>query len=145
MIRFFNEDISFDLTEPTRVTNWLTDVATSENCHIAALVFIFCSDAHLLTINQQFLNHDYLTDVITFDYRDASSEPIEGDIFISIDRVQENAALLSNTFEDELLRVMVHGLLHLVGYNDNTSELKRSMRRLEDEYLHLYANAYSNH
>lgn len=144
MIRFFNEDISFDLAESTRVTHWLTDVAASEDCHIASLVYIFCSDEHLLTVNQQFLHHDYYTDIITFDYCDGSSEPIEGDVFISIDRVRENATRLSNAFEDELLRVMVHGLLHLIGYNDTTSELKRSMRRLEDKYLHLYANAYSH-
>ncbi len=146
MIRFFNEDVSFDLAKRESVAGWLTRVAVSENCRIASLAYIFCSDAHLLSINQQFLNHDYYTDIVTFDYRDQiaehSAEPIEGDVFISIERVRENATALSIVFEDELLRVMVHGLLHLIGYDDTTSELKQSMRRLEDKYLHLYTSVY---
>ena len=142
MVRFFNEDISFDHTALANVTPWLHDVATAEHCQLASLVYIFCSDSYLLSVNQQFLRHDFYTDVITFDHREDGQNAIEGDIFISIDRVTENAASLSEPFFSELIRVMVHGLLHLVGHDDTSHELKQSMRRLEDKYLHLYATSH---
>lgn len=143
MIRFFNEDVALEHTILTSVAPWLTDVAATENRQLTSLVYIFCSDAHLLSVNQQFLQHDYYTDVITFDYREEEEQPLEGDIFISIDRVTENATIHSDSFITELLRVMVHGLLHLIGHDDKTSESMQSMRRLEDKYLHLYSAVYS--
>ena len=137
MIHFFSEDIDFALPDKTQiiVTRWLNDVARTEQTKVADLSYIFCSDDYLLSINQQYLNHDYYTDVITFDHRDQLSEPITGDIFISHDRVVDNSAQLGLCEKDELRRVMLHGLLHLLGYGDTISEEKQRMRLLEDEYL----------
>ena len=137
MIHFFSEDVDFALSNKARitVTRWLSDVVRIEQTKIADLSYIFCSDDYLLSINQQYLNHDYYTDVITFDHRDQLSEPITGDIFISYDRVADNSIQLGFCKEDELRRVMLHGLLHLLGYGDATSEEKQRMRLLEDKYL----------
>ena len=137
MIHFFSEDIDFALSDKTQIiiTRWLNDVARAEQTKIADLSYIFCSDHYLLSINQQYLNHDYFTDVITFDHREQLSEPITGDIFISYDRVIDNSAQLGFCEEDELRRVMLHGLLHLLGYGDATSEEKQRMRSFEDKYL----------
>ena len=137
MIHFFSEDVDFALPDKTRiiVTRWLNDVARTEQAEIADLSYIFCSDDYLLSINQQYLNHDYFTDVITFDHREHLSESIAGDIFISYDRVVDNSVQLGLCEEDELRRVMLHGLLHLLGYGDATSEEKQRMRSLEDKYL----------
>ena len=135
MIHFFSEDVDFALTDKTLVTRWLSNVAWAEQVKIADLSYIFCSDDYLLSLNQQYLNHDYYTDVITFDHREQPSEPIIGDIFISYDRVVDNSAQLGLRAADELNRVFVHGLLHLLGYRDDTSEEQFNMRYLEDKYL----------
>ena len=104
---------------------------------MSEIAFVFCSDDYLLDINQRFLAHDYYTDVITFDYSIESS--ISGDVFVSIDRVAENAAQVGVSFENELHRVLVHGVLHLLGYKDKTSEEKAVMTDKEDFYLSLRA------
>ena len=145
MIHFFSEDIDFALSDKTQiiVTRWLNDVARTEQAKIADLSYIFCSDDYLLSINQQYLNHDYYTDVITFDHREQLSEPIMGDIFISCDRVVDNSAQLDLCEVDELKRVMLHGLLHLLGYGDVASEEKQRMRSLEDKYLNQFRETES--
>ncbi len=138
MIHFFSEEVDFTLANETRVTRWLNDVARAEQTKIADLSYIFCSDYYLLTINQQYLNHDYFTDVITFDHREQPTELIAGDIFISFDRVSDNSVQLLVPVADELHRVMVHGLLHLLGYGDSSTEEQLNMRHLEDKYLEVF-------
>jgi rRNA maturation RNase YbeY len=137
MIHFFSEDVDFALSDKMRIaiTRWLNVVAQTEQTKIAELSYIFCSDNYLLSINQQYLNHDYYTDVITFDHREQPSESISGDIFISYNRVTENSTQLQLCFAEELNRVMVHGLLHLIGYDDATPEKKNTMHLLENKYL----------
>ena len=135
MIDFYAEDIPFVLPDQELMANWLIQVARAEQAAIAQLTYVFCSDEYLVSLNQEFLNHDYFTDVITFDQRDDAAAPIEGDIFISYDRVTENAQQMNVSFLDELSRVMVHGLLHLLGFGDFTPAEKQSMRSAEDYYL----------
>lgn len=112
---------------------WLTGVVAGEQKRVGELSFIFCSDDYLLDINRRYLNHDYYTDVITFDY--SEGDLIGGDIFISIDTVMVNAKEYVQTFENELYRVMVHGVLHLCEYKDHSDEEKQLMRAKEDYYL----------
>jgi len=133
MITFLTEDITFGLKEKLRHKAWLKDTAKAEGFAIGELNYIFCSDAYLLDINQKYLGHDTLTDIVTFDN---SEDPkmIEGDIFISIERVRENA-IKFDTKDSELKRVMVHGLLHLAGYKDKDKAQKELMRNKENEHL----------
>lgn len=133
MITFLTEDITFGLKEKLKHKAWLKDVAKAEGFTIGELNYIFCSDAYLLDINQKYLSHDTLTDIVTFDN---SEDPkmIEGDIFISIERVRENA-IKFDTKGSELQRVMVHGLLHLAGYKDKDKAQKELMRNKENEHL----------
>ena len=133
MIAFLTEDITFELKEKLKHKAWLKEAAKAEGFRIGELNYIFCSDVYLLDINQKYLGHDTLTDIVTFDN---SEDPkmIEGDIFISIERVRENA-LKFDTAESELKRVMVHGLLHLAGYKDKDRAQKELMRNKENEYL----------
>ncbi len=134
-IEYFFEDIS-PISLPTEnLSAWLTHVATTENQEISTLNFILCSDEHLYQINLEYLQHDYYTDVITFDNSEGDS--IEGDIFISLERVTENSQEQGTTQLNELRRIMVHGLLHLVGYNDKTKEEKDLMTEKENAYLSL--------
>jgi probable rRNA maturation factor len=133
-IHFFSEDLVFTLKQKTRVREWIKSTITDEGYTLAELNFIFCSDPYLLTINQQYLNHDTFTDIITFDNSEVDKQ-IVGDIFISVDRVRENAAGFKVAFEDELHRVIIHGTLHLLGYPDKTKAEKELMTRKEDEYL----------
>lgn len=135
-IRFFNQEIEFKLSKPLKTRNWLKAVIEKENHKLGNLNYIFCSDSYLLTINQQYLNHKTLTDIITFDHREKEDD-IEGDIFISVDRVEENAAKLMTDSDEELHRVIVHGVLHLCGYGDKSSAQKSVMRKKEDAYLSL--------
>lgn len=137
-VRFFSEEIQFKLPHPRKTSTWIKESIVKEKGTLANLNFIFCSDAHLLTINQQYLNHNTLTDIITFDNRtDDQSGPIEGDIFISIERVVENASSLGIAFDTELHRVLIHGVLHLLGYNDKKMADKALMRKKEEAYLSL--------
>lgn len=133
MITFLTEDIIFGLKEKLKHKAWLKDTAKAEGFTIGELNYIFCSDAYLLDINQKYLGHDTLTDIVTFDN---SEDPkmIEGDIFISVERVRENA-IKFDTGDSELKRVMVHGLLHLAGYKDKDKAQKELMRNKENEHL----------
>ena len=136
MVHFCTEDITFSLKEKLKHKAWLNEGAKQEGKRILELTYVFCSDDYLLQINQEYLNHDTLTDIVTFDN---SEDPkrIEGDIFISIDRVKENGEKLG-TKETELKRVMVHGLLHLLGYKDKKKEDKATMTKKEDFYIKQY-------
>jgi rRNA maturation RNase YbeY len=136
MIAFLTEDITFELKEKLKHKAWLKDAAKAEGFKIGELNYIFCSDAYLLDINQKYLGHDTLTDIVTFDN---SEDPkmIEGDIFISIERVRENAVKF-DTAESELKRVMVHGLLHLAGFKDKDKAQKELMTIKENEHLKTY-------
>ncbi len=136
MIHFCTEDITFSLKEKLKHKAWLNEVAKQEGKKILELTYVFCSDEYLLQINQEYLNHDTLTDIVTFDNSE-DPKKIEGDIFISIERVRENGNKLG-TSETELERVMVHGLLHLLGYKDKKKEDKVLMTEKEDFYIKQY-------
>jgi rRNA maturation RNase YbeY len=136
MIQFCSEDITFSLKEKLKHKAWLNEVAKQEGKKILELSYVFCSDDYLLQINQEYLNHDTLTDIVTFDNSE-DPKKIEGDIFISIDRIKENGEKLG-TLETELERVMVHGLLHLLGYKDKKKEDKEVMTAKEDFYIKQY-------
>ena len=135
IIQFHTEDIQFNFQNVNPIRIWLNDTAKREGSDIASLSFVFCSDTYLHNINVEYLNHDTLTDVITFQYSEPESTNIEGDIFISIDRIRENAAQFQVTFEQELFRVMIHGTLHLLGYGDKSLEDKQLMTEKENFYL----------
>ncbi|WP_028664271.1 rRNA maturation RNase YbeY [Runella zeae] len=134
MIQFFNEDIDFKVPQSRITKKWLLNIIEAEGFHLNQLNYIFCSDEYLLRINQEYLEHDFYTDIITFDNSEEDNH-IEGDIFISIDRVRENASTLQKKFEEELRRVLAHGVLHLVGYDDLEDEQELQMRAKEDHYL----------
>jgi len=134
-INFFTEKIDFSLDNESNIKSWIKKSIEDENCISGDLNFIFTSDQNLLQINKDFLNHDFFTDIITFDYRESDS--ISGDIFLSIDRIKENAKGLSNSFNNELHRVLIHGVLHIIGYNDRSAEEELLMRSKEDFYLSL--------
>jgi probable rRNA maturation factor len=135
-IEFFSEDIEFSLDNPEQISDWIADVIEQNDQELVSLTYIFCSDEYLHQINLEYLDHDTLTDIITFDNADIEGT-IEGDIFISIDRVRDNAATHSTSFEDELHRVIIHGVLHLLGFKDKTPEQEATMRKLEDSSLSL--------
>ena len=138
-IHFFSEEIPFTIKNPDRYQNWLNKVIQDHNKTLEELSIIFCSDDYLLQINTQYLNHDYYTDIITFDQSE-QEESIEGDIFISIDRVESNAETNNVPFESELSRVMVHGVLHLIGFHDKSPDEQMVMRQKEDACLSLLNN-----
>lgn len=135
-VRFFEEETTFKLVQKNRYKNWLKQIAKNEGYSMGELNYIFCSDEYLLQINVDYLDHDTLTDIITFDQRDDPKE-ISGEIYISVDRVSENALLFKVPFENELERVISHGLLHLCGYSDKNKEEKLHMRLKEDEALRV--------
>ncbi len=139
-IHFFSEDTTYSL-EHTQVTqDWVASVISNHDQQVEALNFIFCSDDYLLDINRTYLDHDYYTDIITFDNRESHSDNLESDIFISIDRIQDNASSLDVPFDRELHRVIIHGVLHLLGWNDKTEEQKQAMREKEEACLSLHPN-----
>ena len=135
MISFYFEDTKFVFKQKTLTRKWLKLVAESEICRIGDISVIFCSDNYILDINQRYLSHDYFTDIITFDYREG--DRLSGDLFISVDSVKENSVEYGTEFNDELNRVIVHGLLHIIGYDDHTEEQTREMRSKENYYLSL--------
>jgi len=116
--------------------DWLSRVTESEGYSLSALSYIFCNDQYLLDLNQTYLSHDTLTDIITFDYVEGTV--VSGDIFISVDRLKENAAIFKVSFEEERLRVMAHGLLHLMGYKDKTAEDQEVMSNKENEKIKMF-------
>jgi len=133
-IQFFEEDISYKLKNKALVRQWIKDTITAEGFKLKELTYVFCSDAYLLPMNQQYLDHDTFTDIITFDNSEVEGD-IVGDIFISVERVRENAAKFKISETDELHRVIIHGALHLLGYTDKTVVTKQKMTQKEDEYL----------
>jgi rRNA maturation RNase YbeY len=135
MISYYFEDIDFIFKGKTLNNKWLRLVAESEIRKIGNLSIIFCSDNYILDVNQKYLQHDYFTDIITFDY--CEGDKLSGDLFISIDTVKENALEYGTDFNDELNRVMVHGLLHLIGYDDHCDEDIKEMRAKENYYLSI--------
>ncbi|MCB0642765.1 MAG: rRNA maturation RNase YbeY [Phaeodactylibacter sp.] len=133
LVEFYYEEIDFQLKEPQNLVDWILAVIKQEDRRLVHLNFIFCSDSYLHKINVEYLDHDTLTDVITFPYLDPPD--VEGDIFISVDRVRENAQQLKLGFEEELNRVMIHGVLHLCGYGDKSAAEKEQMNSKENEAL----------
>jgi rRNA maturation RNase YbeY len=133
-IHFFEEDIDYKLKQKTAVRSWITETIQAEGYKLKELTYIFCSDNYLLQINQQYLDHDTYTDIVTFDNSDMA-QTITGDIFISIDRIRENAAKFGVAEADELHRVIIHGALHLLGYKDKSPTDKKKMTLKEDFYL----------
>jgi rRNA maturation RNase YbeY len=133
MISFSTVEINFDLSNKLKVKSWVKSIITSEGKSAGDISYIFCTDSYLGSMNEKYLNHLTLTDIITFDYSEKGK--ISGDIFISIDRIKENSGNFNTTFNEELGRVMAHGILHLVGYKDKTPGDKSIMRGKENYYL----------
>jgi probable rRNA maturation factor len=133
-IFFFSEEIPFKLKHSRKISLWIKSTFKKEKYELQSLTYIFCSDEGLLARNVQYLKHSTLTDIITFDLSEEKGV-LEGEIYISIDRVRENSLKFSKTFEDELHRVLIHGVLHLVGYRDKKADQKAEMRKKEDYYL----------
>ncbi len=132
-INFFSEDIDFIPTKQPLLEKWITVTVSKEQAICGELNLIFTSDKYLLTINKEYLQHNYYTDIITFNYNEGNT--INGDIFISIDTVENNSRLYNVSFEEELHRVIIHGVLHLLAYDDKSAEEKEQMREKENEYL----------
>ncbi len=135
MIEFFYEG-DFELNSSKSYTYWISRVIASEKGLLGNLNFIFCDDEYLLALNQKHLNHDTFTDILSFDY--SEGQVLSGDIFISTQRVKENARVFNIKFQEELLRVMAHGVLHLLGFNDKTSGEVEVMRRKEEEKIKMF-------
>lgn len=135
-ISFFNQDINFEITQDEEIKNWILQIIQREGHSIQELNFILCSDEYLHKINIEYLDHDTFTDIITFDNSE-SDDAIEGDIFISIERVKENAKKFNNEFLEEFHRVVIHGILHLLGFKDKTEQEASQMRQKENEALQL--------
>ena len=138
-INFFTEDIEFKFKKKKDLKSWIKQVIVSEKKVIGNLNYIFTSDKYLLKINQKYLNHNTYTDIITFNYDEGNI--INGDIYISIDRVKENAMKYANNFDNEFYRVVIHGVLHLIGYDDTNEYLEKVIRNKEDDYLKLLRQA----
>lgn len=134
-IRFFAEDTPYQLRKRNLLRQWLQQVVAEHGKKLDELSIVICSDDFLLSVNQEYLNHDYFTDIITFDYGEDNS--VSGDVFVSIDRVRDNAKELGLKVTDELHRVLVHGILHLLGYSDKSKAEKQEMRTKEDYCLTL--------
>lgn len=134
-IRFFTEETDFSPKNKRILKNWIKKVIIAHDKSCSDINFIFTNNQHILEINLKYLQHDYFTDIITFNYNEGSV--ISGDIYISIDTVRQNALNFSTTFEDEILRVIIHGILHLLGYNDQSEKDKVEMTKAEDKSLSL--------
>jgi rRNA maturation RNase YbeY len=138
MIRFSNADVTLTLRYRTSIKELLVDMFQREGRPLLSLQYVFCSDAYLLRINQEFLSHDDYTDIITFELGEGRGRSgVEGEIYISLERVKENAAALGVSVQEELLRVIFHGALHLCGFKDKTKAQAKVMRKKEEEYLLL--------
>lgn len=136
-IKFNEEDASISFVKKKEhIKVWINDVVVAHNAKIIEINYIFCSDEYLLNVNKEYLQHDYYTDIITFDNSEYEGE-IESDIFVSIDRIRDNAETLNEPFEREFHRVLIHGVLHLLGFKDKSEEDEKTMRAKEDECLAL--------
>ncbi|HSJ68744.1 MAG TPA: rRNA maturation RNase YbeY [Anditalea sp.] len=138
-VNFFVEDISFKFQDKNKYKKWLRSLASHDGFNITDLNYIFCSDEYLYQMNVDYLDHDTYTDIITFDNSEEEKD-IEGDIFISIPRVKENAHSQDIEFSIELKRVLAHGILHLMGYRDKSSEEINAMRKMEDFGISIFPN-----
>ena len=134
-IQYFNEDVPLPKLKKRKSTNWIKDTIQTEGKRVGDISFIFCSDNYLLEVNKNYLDHDYFTDIITFDYVEGFL--ISGDIFISVDRVLDNSVEFKTIFENELNRILIHGVLHLLGYKDKDKKDKLLMTEKENIYLKL--------
>ena len=137
-ITYQSQDTNFSLKNRRLISQWIKTVIAKHNKQLGNVSYIFCSNSFILDLNQKYLNHNYFTDIITFDY--CSDNIIEGDIFISVDTVKDNSTRFNTNFNDELLRVIIHGVLHLIGFNDKTKKQQKQMRSMEDEALSIYYN-----
>lgn len=135
MIQYFYENITETVDQNYKI--WLQEIIISEQKKIGEINYIFCDDEYILKVNQDYLQHDYYTDVITFDY--VKGKTISGEIFVSLQRISDNASTLLKNYEDELRRVLAHGILHLCGYKDKSEEEEKEMRNKEDFYLNKYS------
>lgn len=142
MIQFSFEDVKFTLSDRLKLKSWIKSVISGYGKKLGDVTYIFCSDDYLLSINRQYLQHDYYTDIITFDY--VEDDIISGDLFISFDTVKSNSELFGTTFTDELHRVMIHGVLHLLGLKDKAPEDEAKMRNAENEALFLLNSILSS-
>ncbi len=140
MINFYNEDINKPKLKVKPIKEWIKSVISSNSFSCGNINIIFCSDNYLLEINKTYLDHDYFTDIITFNYN--SEKFIAGDIFISLDTVRKNSIDFSTTFNDELYRVIIHGILHLLGYDDKTEDQEKLIHIREDELLEFFWTKY---
>lgn len=136
LINYFSHQIRFKLKDSRKISSWIKDVVKKEGSAIKEINYVFCSDSYLLSLNKGFLKHNTLTDIITFDNAEDDTS-LEGEIYISIERVKENAINYNNSFLDELNRVMIHGVLHLLGYKDKKTAEKAQMRKKEEACLSL--------
>ena len=136
MISFHNQSIAFKFKEKTKIKQWIKTVTEKDKCKLGTINYIFCTDDELLEINVKHLNHNTLTDIITFDY--SEEKKINSDIFISIERVLENSEKFNVTFDEEFHRVMIHGILHLCGYKDKSKADAELMRKKENAALKLF-------
>lgn len=132
-VNFFSEGIDFKVKQTLKIKSWLKKVADEEGYQVGTLNYVFCNDDYILETNNKYLNHDYYTDIITFDYTE--KKRISGDLIISIDTVESNSKLVKTSMNEELCRVMVHGVLHLCGYKDKSDEEEVIMHKKEDYYL----------
>ncbi len=139
MIKFYAHQVDFELAQQESVKRWLLLLVNREGGSIENLTYIFVSDEYLLSLNQEHLGHDYYTDILTFPYSEGKDNPLHAEIYISLDRVKENASDFGVPWYHELARVMAHGLLHLLGYDDHGEENERLMRQKEEEALNLRA------
>ena len=139
-IFFHAEGTSFKFSRKNAVKDWICRVLKNESREPGNINIIFTSDTYLLNINKQYLERNYLTDIITFDY--SEGELISGDLFISIDRIKDNSNSMQIPEEKELLRVIIHGILHLIGYDDDLKDEKTIMSRKEDQYIEIYFNKH---
>jgi probable rRNA maturation factor len=135
-IHFFTEDVKEVRIPKRKVRTWVNQTITSYDKKLGDINYIFCSDEYLRQINIEYLNHDYYTDIITFNYNE--DKVVSGDIYVSLERVRDNAEEFEVSFHTELQRVVIHGVLHLVGFDDKTDEEKIQMRAAEDESIALY-------
>jgi len=136
-IQFLSEKIQFKLPNPRKTVSWIKTVIKKEKSTLGSITYIFCSDEYLRELNIQYLKHKTYTDIITFNY--GSKKVIEGEIYISVDRIKENAEKFGIEFNTELRRVIIHGVLHLIGYNDKSKTEKALMRKKEDTCLSLWS------
>jgi len=132
----FNYETSFELGDEPRYERWIGEIIKSEGKSEGEISYVFCDDEYLLKVNQEYLEHDYYTDIISFDY--SVGNQLNGDIFISVERIQDNATEFGVTFHEELLRVMSHGILHYCGYKDKSDEEADEMRRKEEEKIKMF-------